>query len=111
MVRTTLQSMLIILVLFASLEGTIDRASAGHPHGEELSHELAEFDPHEHAQAGDDEQSTDVHCEHCCHGHSSGISAVIAEESLERLRARERTDYDDRIEILAVAPPTPPPTV
>ena len=36
MLRTVLQSLLLLLVLVASVEGTIDRASAGHPHGNEL---------------------------------------------------------------------------
>mgnify|MGYP001822082370 CR=1 FL=1 len=110
MARTILQSLLLVLVLVASVEGTIDRASAGHPHGEESSHQLAEIDPHDHAQTGDgDEQSADVHCEHCCHGHTSGISTVISARSWNETGACSETDYDDRIKILAIAPPTPPP--
>lgn len=103
-------SLLLLLVLVASVEGTIDRASAGHPHGGESNHELAEFDLHEHAQTGtSDENNGDVHCEHCCHGHTSGISTVISAKSLDPTVACTEAAYDERIKILAVAPPTPPP--
>ena len=111
MIRLFFQSLLLLLVLVASVEGTIDRASSGHPHGEESTHQLAVYDLHEHAQSIDgDEQSNDVHCEHCCHGHTSGISSAISAKPLDPTGACTVISYDDRIKILAIAPPTPPPT-
>lgn len=110
-IRTILQYLLLFLVLVASVEGTIDRASSGHPHGNESTHELAEFDLHDHPQTGDgDESNGDAHCEHCCHGHTSGIGTVVSANSLDPSGSCKETGYDDRIEILAIAPPTPPPT-
>jgi len=112
MVRTVLQCLLTLLVIVASVEGTIDRASAGHPHGEEPVHELASFDAHEHAQPAADEghETPDSHCEHCCHGHSSGIASAITFEFLDFWGDDAVAGHDDHIKTLAVAPPTPPPT-
>jgi hypothetical protein len=111
MIRTIFQSLLLFLVLVASVEGTIDRASAGHPHGADETHELADLDAHDHAQTGDsDDQTTESHCEHCCHGHTSGISTTISANTLDQTRSCAGIVYDDRIKLLAIAPPTPPPT-
>lgn len=110
MIRSILQFLLLFLVLVASVEGTIDRASTGHPHGNEPTHELAGFDLHEHAQTDNsDDQNGDVHCEHCCHGHTSGINTSISAKTLDPSGACTEAGYADRIKILAIAPPTPPP--
>lgn len=110
MIRTVLQTVLLLLVVIASVEGTIDRASAGHPHGGEATHQLADFDPHEHAGTSDsDDESTGSHCEHCCHGHSSGITSVAATKPMGMLGSCAEIGYDERIVVRAQAPPTPPP--
>ena len=102
--------MLILLVIAASMEGTIDRASAGHPHGGDSTHEFAAFDPHDHAVSEDGgDESLESHCEHCCHGHSSGIASAASDRPLDLPRSCAEIDYDDRIKALALAPPTPPP--
>ncbi len=111
MTRTVLQSLLLMLVILASVEGTIDRASAGHPHSGDATHELAAFDLHDHTGAKiDDRETTESHCEHCCHGHSAGIIASAPEKSLDVPPSCAEAGHDERIAALALAPPTPRPT-
>lgn len=111
MLRAVLQSLLLALVLVASVEGTIDRASDGHPHGGEATHELAALDAHDHAGLSDsDEESMDSHCEHCCHGHSSSITSSAVAKPLDTRRSCTKVSYDERLVMLPQAPPTPPPT-
>jgi len=111
--RTVLNSLLIMLVLVTSVEGTIDRASAGHPHGEETTHELADSDPHDHARSSElsDDEAAESHCEHCCHGHSSSITSSSPEKSIDPLRSCVVVGYNDSFKALSLEPPTPPPTV
>ena len=112
MLHTILQSLLLALVLIASVEGTIDRASEGHPHGGEATHELAALDAHDHAGLSDsDEESIDSHCEHCCHGHTSSITSTATLKPLNTRRSCAKIGYVGHIVMLPQAPPTPPPTV
>lgn len=108
--RAFCQSFLILMLLVSSVEGAIDRASAGHPHGQDPSHEISMSDAHEHSQANEgSEESTEAHCEHCCHGHSSSINASISAKSIDGPTCSASTGYDKRIVGLVIAPPTPPP--
>ncbi|ANO49999.1 hypothetical protein BA177_01080 [Woeseia oceani] len=102
--------LVLISVLFLSLDSAADRVSDGHPHGgmDDVNGTLALC----LAPTLDDEEHNDIdenHCEHCCHGHASSIAmdagknaapnpAASASRRLSQLNARDGT-----------APPTPPP--
>ena len=108
MTSSVIQWVVVILIAVASVEGSIDRAGAGHPHGDDSNHEIADFDPHHHLTTDDAEQ-VDPHCEHCCHGHTFGF-VNPQEEYLAEPRSSAHHCYQFHIGTRAYAPPTPPPT-
>ena len=100
---------LLSLVLVSSVEASIDQVSSGHPHESEQSHELASFDPHKHT--GNSDQDQQPHCEHCCHGHSSGMTNIGTTVITFALKCNAPRPRDRNADNLAFAPPTPPPNL
>jgi len=49
-------------------------------------------------------------CQHSCHGHTTCVSGQLIAIS-EKIISQQIPFYDLRITSLALAPPTPPPTV
>ena len=94
-------------MLFMSAEGAIDTASDGHPHGDDLAHQV-DVPESLASNTGPDASLADDHCEHCCHGHLVSISS-----KLELAPLVGGTDHQSSgipyVLNYAQAPPTPPP--
>jgi len=100
----------ILSVLFASLEGAADVAIDGIPHGDEVTHEQ-EFG-HSLDRHGGEQSDTELdgdHCDHCCHGHTSSLVAAIAAFSTTTFLSGQPIGRSANILNFAQAPPTPPP--
>lgn len=105
--------MLTILALLSmSIDGAIDIAQFGHPHEDPLSHQTGDShhfdDVARDEQSGGDSSSSD-HCEHCCHGHTSVLTAGAPGPVGNSVVGRRIAYAQSAVANFAQAPPTPPP--
>ena len=97
--------------LFVSIEGAADVVVDGMLHGDATSHQ-EEFGHPLDAHGGElsDTELDGEHCNHCCHGHCSGIthySDLTTSQVLAHENPHDR--YIDHLRALLLTPPTPPP--
>lgn len=108
--RTFLSHIVVLALLFSSLEGVTDVVVDGMPHGDDVSHQ-SEFGHAlgEHDGSVPDTDLDDEHCKHCCHSHSSTMSALVV-TSIDSVRTGDRrSNPTSYILNFSQAPPTPPP--
>lgn len=110
--RRVMPMLLLFSMLFASLDGAVDIAKAGHSHDDPAIQHAEVL----HAAAGNldggsegSDTFTPDHCEHCCHGHTSGLMSVAALPHSECPTAAHAPHADTSILNFAQTPPTPPP--
>lgn len=87
-----------------SVEGAADMGKSGHAHTDHAS---------EHVSAVTVEAASDVdanHCDHCCHGHFSGITSPIVSSHAFAYTSEHQSARKSIINNFGHAPPTPPPT-
>ena len=110
--RALICKLMMLSLLFVSLEGVADVVIDGIPHGDESSHQ-AEFghplDNHD-GKVSDTELDGE-HCEHCCHGHSSVMTAPVVSLQTPVLLRDLRVARSPFVHNFAQAPPTPPPNI
>ncbi len=108
--RTVFLHVLMFSLLLTGVEGATDIAMDGAPHGTELSHEDDFGHSLEaHKDATTDGELNDDHCQHCCHGHSAGITGQFATTPSPLITAGRHTISSAHVRSLGQAPPTPPP--
>lgn len=96
-------------VLFMSVEGAADVASEGHPHSDDLAHQLDADMPVSPDTNSDTDSDRDAdHCEHCCHGHVVSITVQLLAPTLLGVTDHQRRGAPHVVNH-AQAPPTPPP--
>lgn len=104
--------LMILALLTMSIDGAIDIAQAGHPHEDPLSHQLDDSqqtsDSAKSTQKNPDTPSND-HCEHCCHGHTSVVTASELGAFNACGSSRQIAYLHTSVANFAQAPPTPPP--
>lgn len=108
--RSLIGQIVIVSLLFVSLEGTTDVVTDGVPHGDEVSHQ-SEFGHslEKHDGSVPDSELDGDHCEHCCHGHSSTITSQLASNIAPEVSGDRLADHRNHLQNFAQAPPTPPP--
>lgn len=108
--RSVLGQLLVLCLLFGSLEGAADVAIDGYPHGTDSGHQT-EFGHALDAHEGDlsDSELDGDHCEHCCHAHSVSISAPTVSVMAEYFAFNHKPGRSPHVRNFANAPPTPPP--
>lgn len=100
--KSILCHLLLISLLFVSIEGAADLGEVGHAHTGH-AHEGTDtvVDPAQDIEAG--------HCEHCCHGHTVAVvgseKAGLIPSPVTNLRARHSNHFAN----FPQTPPTPPP--
>lgn len=112
---------LILSLLWGSLDGAADIASAGHAHESDDSapvvidlaqppdaETIAAGDSPVDDPGGDTDSDKESHCEHCCHGHTHAV-VVMASLSSTKPLAEHGASLVEVSESDARAPPTPPP--
>jgi len=102
--RSLICHLMLISLLFVSIEGAADMSKTGHAHSDHSS-EQAELDALDKPVPDQDED----HCDRCCHGHTSGISCNLSGAPLSALDDTHRRGLQPFIKNYAQAPPTPPP--
>jgi len=107
--RALICQVVILSVLFMSLEGATDVITDGLPHGDETSHQ-EEFGHGLQAHQGEqsDAELDGDHCEHCCHGHTASTHSISTTNPVLTGREHQAT-RSTYLPNLAQAPPTPPP--
>ncbi|MEL7025277.1 MAG: hypothetical protein AAGL69_16205 [Pseudomonadota bacterium] len=108
--RRFVSQIVILSMLFMSIEGASDMLLDGVPHGNDAAH-AAEFghalDKHDGSVS--DSQLDGDHCEHCCHGHCTAIVSQV-DPCVAPLSTDERRGANQNVlRNFAQAPPTPPP--
>lgn len=102
--------LVIFSVLFVGMESAADVVVDGYPHEDITTHQ-AEFghqlDAHEDGTP--DRELDGEHCNHCCHGHSTGIATSIFAMTPIASTDQPHAGRSDHMRNLAQAPPTPPP--
>lgn len=108
--RSFIGHFVIFSLLFVSLEGATDVVIDGVPHGDDASHQQ-EFGHPLDAHDGEtsDTELDGEHCNHCCHGHTAGISATVASLSTPYVTSDRPSGNSNHVHNFAQAPPTPPP--
>jgi hypothetical protein len=102
--HTFLCHLLLISMLFVSIEGAADMGKSGHVHDE---HANFHADPE---GSGSDVADIDAdHCDHCCHGHLAGISPAANSNQCQILTDNDHPRRSSFVKNYAQAPPTPPP--
>jgi len=108
--RSVISYMMVVCLLFMSLEGAIDSAIAaqksqtnGYSHHLDSSDHATNIADHSSGEQSDD------HCEDCCHGHTSCPSALSNITAPGDIRVSVFYKQP-QFQYLALAPPTPPPT-
>ncbi len=109
--RAFIDKLVIVSLLFVSLEGATEVIedvvpagyNTGHPH--ELGHTV-DIDNTEIDTEFDCEQ-----CKHCCHVHSSSLSPQVSTITMTFVRIDLRIGRSAHVRNFAQAPPTPPPTI
>lgn len=110
--RNILCHLLVISMLYVSVEGAWDMAWESHAHQESAAHQLdfADADASNKASGNPSEDVDANHCGHLCHGHTSAIAVAgfaFAAADLHDYRTLNSTPHS----IPSQAPPTPPPNV
>lgn len=103
MMKAVLCHLLLISLLFVSIDGAADMAREGHAHAEHA----------EQQESSDDPSNPDIdsnHCDRCCHGHAPGISSAVASSAVNNSATDHEHHHAPSIQNLGQAPPTPPPT-
>ena len=102
----------ILALLTMNIDGAIDIAQAGHPHEDPLAHQLDDSqqtsESAKRTQTDSDTPSND-HCEHCCHGHTSVVTASVLGTFSACGSGRQIAYVPTSVANFAQAPPTPPP--
>ncbi len=98
---------IVLSMLFLSVEGAIDRAASGHAHQNDNAAHLSQTDIADIDAPW--EASDGEHCERCCHGHVPGGLGFRVVASVSPITTVHLTDYSPEVHSLAQAPPTPPP--
>ena len=107
--RTILCHVVMLSVLFMSLEGAIDIVSQGHPHSDDPAQQLDSSSSVVSEKSANTDSTPDSdNCEHCCHGHVASFVMEIPRLSILRT-IDQATSYTARVVTLPEAPPTPPP--
>ncbi len=107
--RKLLCHFVMLAVLFMSVEGAADVASEGHPHSDNLAHQLdADLPESPDTNSNTDPDRSDDHCEHCCHGHVVSITVQLHTPTLTGATDHQRGGAPHVVNH-AQAPPTPPP--
>jgi hypothetical protein len=99
--RTILLPIAMIALLLMSVDGGVDMAQEGHPHGDNQAHQID--------ATADVSPGADDHCEHCCHGHAPGIAPHLAAIATALAILDRHSRYTSRVLSHAQAPPKPPP--
>lgn len=101
---------MIVAFLAVSLEGAAEVVVDGVPHGDEAAHQ-AEFGHALDAHDGStpDSELDGEHCEHCCHGHASSITASVSATGAAMIERVHSLARGANLHTLTHAPPTPPP--
>ena len=102
--------LVVVSLLFVSVEGATDIVIDGIPHGEAAAHQQ-EFGHSLDDHNGDlsDRELDGDHCDHCCHVHAVSITTSAPAILLADLTTRQVPAQSDSIVGLPQAPPTPPP--
>ena len=109
--RLVISRLMVVTLFMMSLEGAIDSAFAadnpvtGDAYSNKIDSGSGKHTADESQSSG--EQNGD-HCEHCCHGHTSCISAVVTIPPFNEMAA-PLLPRDVQFQYFALAPPTPPP--
>lgn len=103
--NTFLTYLVLISMLFVSIEGAADMGKSGHAHDE---HASLHIDPDEVGAAIPDKDAS--HCDHCCHGHINVIGSVLIPIHSRIPAGNQRPLSSLFVKNYAQAPPTPPPT-
>lgn len=98
---------IVLSMLFLSVEGALDRAANGHAHQSDDASHLAQTDVADLDSSWD--ASDEDHCERCCHGHVPGGLAFNATTGIPPLVSDHQITNSPEVQSLAQAPPTPPP--
>ena len=108
--RISLSHIVILALLFSSLEGVTDVVVDGMPHGDDVAHQ-SEFGHalEDHDGSVPDSELDGEHCKHCCHSHSSTISALVVTSIAPVKTGDRRSNPKSYILNFSQAPPTPPP--
>lgn len=103
--------LLLVSLLFASIDGAIDIAKAGHPHEDAASQQMALADTAaDDLEDGDNGRtSAPDHCEHCCHGHASVVMPNAQPPHFGRGATSHGRIANASFLNFSQAPPTPPP--
>lgn len=110
MLRSLISKVMVVALLIMSVEGASDIAPArGDLHADEYAQHIGDDDPNSSPASENSGEATTDHCENCCHGHTScpvaPATAVVQNAvSAPALAGQQKLQY------LALAPPTPPPT-
>jgi len=100
--------LVMISVLFMSVDGAADVATSGHPHGGDPGHLIDEHSVVSPNANSESEIDID-HCEHCCHGHTSSITGRVTIVVPMLIASDQRVGRTPHVYNIAQAPPTPPP--
>ncbi len=122
MFRTSVSHLLILALLFISMEGAMDSVAGVHPHGDEYGHHISRdagalttlIEPTaSNSNTGSliDDKSDGEHCQHCCHGHASSISTQHDSNISDHPSRPPFHFFQAQLLSLAQAPPTRPPNV
>ena len=108
--RFFLSNLALLSFLFVSIEGAADVVVDGIPHGDPISHEQ-EYGHALDAHGGEisDSELDGDHCDHCCHGHSSGIAHSNFVSALGGSGQRVLVLHNEPLPDFLLTPPTPPP--
>lgn len=108
--RSSICQLIVVSLIFVSLEGAADVVTEGVPHGTDEVHQ-SEFGHPLKAHDGEssDTELDDEHCQHCCHGHSAAVAARFESIKTPLTSNRYRSGRSANHRDFARAPPTPPP--
>ncbi len=104
--------LLIVSVLCMSIDAAIDIVQSGHPHDDVASQQNAQLDQSGafakvRQHTGD--RSDSGHCDHCCHGHASVLTAGPLNLAADCITTNLFVGAPVSIANFVQAPPTPPP--
>lgn len=102
--------LVMVSVLFMSVEGAADSVIEGHAHGDGASHSSDTLEPADLDPASDPEPDAE-HCEQCCHGHTVSVMATGAPSATSFIVSDHAAGARAPAHSFVQAPPTPPPNV